>query len=92
MEEGKKEKDGSIKPYLPDRILKQFGRVQTIPLTPLLPIRATRGLTVNAYHIAYQYFDQVWERWNDHLLFGLNRSTPVRRPSDCVPNYMDWYA
>ena len=79
-------------PYHPDRILRQFGRVQTIPSAPLLSIRATQGPPANAYHIAYQYFDQVWETWNDHLLFGLNRSTPVRRSSDCVPNYMDWYA
>ena len=61
-----------VEPYHPDRILRQFGRVQTIPPPLLIPIRATRGPTANAYHIAYQYFDQVWERWNDHLLSRLN--------------------
>ncbi|RWR88577.1 serine/threonine-protein phosphatase 7 long form [Cinnamomum micranthum f. kanehirae] len=45
--------------YHPDRILRQFGRVQTIPSAPLSPIRAARGPTANAYQIAYQYFDQV---------------------------------
>ena len=81
-----------VKSYHPNRILKWFGIVQTIPLLPLIMICAARGLGANAYHTAYQYFDRVWERWNDHILYGLNRSTPIRRPSDCVPNYMDRYA
>ena len=80
-----------VEPYHPERVLRQFGRVQTIPSPPLAPIRATRGPTARDYQIAYQYINQVWEGWANHLLSALNRSQPVRHPADCVPGYMSWY-
>ena len=80
-----------VEPYHPDRVLKQFGRVQTVPPLPLAPIHATRGPTASDYHITYQYINQVWEGWPNQLLSALNRSQPVRRPADCVPGYMNWY-
>ena len=48
-----------VEPYYSDRVLRQFGRVQTVPPPPLAPIRAMRGLTARDYHIAYQYINQV---------------------------------
>ena len=57
----------------------------------LAPIRATRGPTAHDYHIVFQYINQVWEGWPNHLLSAFNRSQRVRRPADCVPRYMDWY-
>ena len=46
-----------VESYHPDRVLRQFDRIQSIPPTPLAPIRATRGPTVAQYHIAYGYLD-----------------------------------
>ncbi|CAL5345779.1 unnamed protein product [Camellia sinensis] len=39
----------------------------------------------------YQYLDQIWESWDNHVLFARRRNTPVRRPADCVDGYMQWY-
>ncbi|RWR97226.1 serine/threonine-protein phosphatase 7 long form [Cinnamomum micranthum f. kanehirae] len=40
-----------VEPYHSDMVLRQFGRVQTIPSLPLAPIRTTRGPTARDYHI-----------------------------------------
>ena len=80
-----------VEPHHPDMVLRQFGRVHTIPPPPLAPIRATRGLIARNYHIAYQYINQIWEGWPNRLLFALNCSELVMRPADCVPGYMNWY-
>ncbi|KAL7227114.1 hypothetical protein ACSBR1_022059 [Camellia fascicularis] len=48
-----------VEPYHPDRILRQFGRVQIIPSPPLAPVRASRGSTAKQYIIAYKYLDTI---------------------------------
>lgn len=80
-----------IKSYHPDRVLRCFARVQTIPPSPVALIRATRGATIAQYWIAYNYLDQIWERWHNHILSALQHSRPVLHPWDCIPNYMDWF-
>lgn len=81
-----------VEPYHPERVLRQFGRVQTISPAPLDPVRAVRGVTAGRYRVIYQYLDQIWESWDNHVLSARRRSTPVRRPADCVDGYMQWYA
>ena len=81
-----------VEPYHPERVLRQFGRIQTIPRAPLAPARASRGPTAGSYRIAYDFLDQIWEQWEDHVLSRGRRSHPVVRPSDCVPGYMAWYS
>ncbi|XP_028112603.1 uncharacterized protein LOC114310716 isoform X1 [Camellia sinensis] len=39
----------------------------------------------------YAYLDIIWEAWDNHVLSDRRRSTPVRKPWDCVPGYMNWY-
>ncbi|KAL7198525.1 hypothetical protein ACSBR2_020920 [Camellia fascicularis] len=39
----------------------------------------------------YHYLDQIWESWDNHVLFARRRNTPVSRPADCVDGYMQWY-
>ena len=80
-----------VEPYHPKRVLRQFGRIQTILHAPLAPTRASRGSTAGSYRIVYVFLDQMWERWEDHLLSQASRSHPITRPSDCVPDYLDWY-
>ncbi|RWR83521.1 serine/threonine-protein phosphatase 7 long form isoform X1 [Cinnamomum micranthum f. kanehirae] len=46
-----------VEPYHPDRVFRQFGRIQSIPPAPLAPIRVTQGPTATQYHIAYGYLD-----------------------------------
>ncbi|CAL5343126.1 unnamed protein product [Camellia sinensis] len=81
-----------VEPYHPERVLRQFGRVQTIPLAPLDPFRAVRGVTTDRYKVMYQYLDQIWESWDNHVLSARKRSTPVRCPANCVDGYIQWYA
>ena len=40
-----------VEPYHLDRVLKQFGRVQTIPPLQLASIGATRGPSARDYHM-----------------------------------------
>lgn len=80
-----------VEPYHPDRVLRQFGRIQRIPPTPLAPQRATRGATANQYRIAYNYLDQIWERWHNHVLSPIERGQSAAHPWDCAPNYMEWF-
>ncbi|XP_028071172.1 protein MAIN-LIKE 1-like [Camellia sinensis] len=80
-----------VEPYHPERVHRQFGRVQTIPPVPLDPVRAVRGVTAGRYRVMYQYLDQIWESWDNHVLSARRRSTPIRRPADSVDGYMQWY-
>lgn len=80
-----------VEPYHPDRVLRQFGRVQIIPSPPLAPVRASRGSTAKQYIIAYKYLDTIWESWENHLLSEIGRSVLVLHPWDCVPGYLDWF-
>ncbi|XP_028053396.1 protein MAIN-LIKE 1-like [Camellia sinensis] len=48
-----------VEPYHPERVLRQFGRVQTIPPAPLDLVRAVRGATAGRYRVMYQYLDQI---------------------------------
>ncbi|KAL7177638.1 hypothetical protein ACSBR2_030908 [Camellia fascicularis] len=72
-----------VEPYHSERVLRQFGRIQTIPPVPLDPVRAIRGVTAGRY--------RIWESWDNHVLSARRRSIPVRRPADCVDGYMQWY-
>ncbi|KAL7242873.1 hypothetical protein ACSBR1_015304 [Camellia fascicularis] len=48
-----------VEPYHPDRVLRQFGRVQIIPSPPLAPVQASRGSAAKQYTIAYKYLDTI---------------------------------
>ncbi|PRQ32170.1 putative protein-serine/threonine phosphatase [Rosa chinensis] len=80
-----------VEPYYPDRVLRQFGRVQTIPRNPYTPSRVRRVSDSKSYKVVYEYFDGLWQRWRDHVLADANRSTPVKFSYDCTPEYLSWY-
>ncbi|XP_028105765.1 protein MAIN-LIKE 1-like, partial [Camellia sinensis] len=73
-----------VEPYHPNRVLRQFGRVITIPPEPLSPVRAIRGSKPGQYRIMYQYHDTIWAQWENHVLSINARSVLVQqRPSEC---------
>ncbi|KAL7212785.1 hypothetical protein ACSBR2_015462 [Camellia fascicularis] len=78
-----------VEPYHPDRVLRQFGRVQIIPSPLLATVRASRGSTAKPYSIAYKYLDTIWESWENLLSSETARSVLVLHPWDCVPGYLD---
>ncbi|KAI8567956.1 hypothetical protein RHMOL_Rhmol02G0161400 [Rhododendron molle] len=57
-----------FEPYLPDRVLRQFGLVQLVPGSPLALLRGSRGSTSVTYSVVYQYTDALWQNWRDHML------------------------
>ncbi|KAG5565581.1 hypothetical protein RHGRI_001482 [Rhododendron griersonianum] len=66
-----------VEPYLPDRVLRQFGLVQLVPGPLLAPLRGTRGSTSATYSVVYQYTDALWQNWRDHTLHE-DKRVPVR--------------
>ncbi|XP_058184022.1 protein MAIN-LIKE 1-like [Rhododendron vialii] len=44
-----------FEPYLPDRVLRQFGLVQLVPGPPLVPLRGSRGANSHSYSVVYAY-------------------------------------
>ncbi|XVF65264.1 hypothetical protein PTKIN_Ptkin09bG0233600 [Pterospermum kingtungense] len=85
-------KCGSItEPYHAERILWQFGFIQSIPPEPLAPSKAIRGKTAKNYRVAYDQLDQIWNRRHMYVLLQESRGTPCTFPGECVPNYLSWY-
>ncbi|XP_028108651.1 protein MAIN-LIKE 1-like [Camellia sinensis] len=67
-----------VEPYHLNRVLRQFGRVQTIPDAPLAPSRGAQGNISTRYTVMHRYLDRIWEAWDNHVLSEQRRSTPVR--------------
>ncbi|KAI8573113.1 hypothetical protein RHMOL_Rhmol01G0253200 [Rhododendron molle] len=81
-----------VEPYLPDRVLRQFGLMQFIPGPPLAPLRGSRGSTAATYSVVYQYTDALWQNWRDHLLHE-DKRVPVRAgvPWESHNDYLLWF-
>ncbi|KAF9595267.1 hypothetical protein IFM89_038270 [Coptis chinensis] len=76
--------------YHPDRVLHQFGRVQGIPLEPL--ILEIDMSTPHNYKIIYPNIQgHQWSQWFNHVLNETMRGTTVVDSSDCDPKYIKWY-
>ncbi|KAM0958032.1 hypothetical protein ACFX13_023777 [Malus domestica] len=80
-----------VEPYCPERVLRQFGRVQTIPKAPCVLPRSTRATHASVNKLLYEYIDGMWDGWQNHVLHQNNRSSPVSIASDVVSGYLDWY-
>ncbi|KAK9087523.1 hypothetical protein Syun_029917 [Stephania yunnanensis] len=50
-----------VEPYHPERILRQFGHVQSIPDPPYGPLEAHRGPFANKYSVKYGFEQDNWE-------------------------------
>ncbi|KAF9600597.1 hypothetical protein IFM89_011126 [Coptis chinensis] len=76
--------------YHPNRVLRQFGRVQGIPLKPLIPKLDTS--TPRNYKIIYPNIQgHQWSQWFNHVLNETMRGTAVVDSSDYDPKYIEWY-
>ena len=51
-----------IEPYHPERVLRQFGYVQTIPSLLLSLIEAKWGAGTISYWVIYAFIDDSWNR------------------------------
>ena len=72
-----------VEPYHPERVLRQYGYIQTIPLRPFTPPRPDRSILL----------DQYWEKWTDHVLTDQSRGRRCQYSDsgESVAEYMAWY-
>ena len=82
---------------MPDRVVRQYGRVQGVPLPPIRPnpmtARRDEDLQVrNAYTTAYADGDRRWQQRFQSLfdLAPLPRTT-AEAPGVVAAGYMEWY-
>ncbi|XP_012836256.1 PREDICTED: serine/threonine-protein phosphatase 7 long form homolog [Erythranthe guttata] len=81
-----------VEPYMPDRVLRQFGFVQTIPrglISSMEPCtRGPRG--GQSYKVTYAAPGGMWNMLDDHSL-RVRRLQKARHPCAVVDDYMKWY-
>ncbi|KAF7133279.1 hypothetical protein RHSIM_Rhsim09G0078700 [Rhododendron simsii] len=79
-----------LQPYLPDRVLRQFGMVQLVPGPPLVPLQGSRGVNSHSsYSVVYAYTDGQWENWRDHVMNAKKRVTiQPGVPWESHPDYL----
>ncbi|KAI8551551.1 hypothetical protein RHMOL_Rhmol06G0195600 [Rhododendron molle] len=82
-----------LEPYLPDRVLRQFGMVQLVPGPPLVPLRGSRGGNSHSYTVVYAYTDGQWENWRDHVI-NADKRVPIQLgvPWESHPDYLPWFS
>ncbi|KAI8558208.1 hypothetical protein RHMOL_Rhmol04G0072200 [Rhododendron molle] len=82
-----------LEPYLPDRVLRQFGMVQLVPGPPLVPLRGSRGGNSHSYSVVYVYTDGQWENWRDHVI-NADKRVPIQLgvPWESHPDYLPWFS
>ncbi|KAJ1423148.1 Phosphatidylinositol-specific phospholipase C, X domain [Sesbania bispinosa] len=68
-------------PHLPERVLRQYGHIQSIPPSPhdAFPVSGISD-------IHYQFL-----HYEDHLLEDVYRGPQMTIPAKCVDDYMRWY-
>ncbi|KAF7145625.1 hypothetical protein RHSIM_Rhsim04G0154500 [Rhododendron simsii] len=81
-----------LEPYLPDRVLRQFGMVQLVPGPPLVPLRGSRGANSHSYSVVYAYTDGQWENWRDRVM-NVDKRVAIQPgvPWESHPDYLPWF-
>ena len=72
-------------------MLKQSGRIQIIPPSPLSSEKVRRESTANKCHVSYTGSNSFWDRWRSHKLSRAERSIEVRYQRDIIDEYIDWF-
>ncbi|KAJ1385328.1 Aminotransferase-like, plant mobile domain [Sesbania bispinosa] len=72
---------GAPLPHLPDRVLQQYGHVQSIPPSPYEELPVPPSADVHAHFIHY----------HDHLLDKSRRGPHFTHAGECTQGYLDWF-
>ncbi|KAI5650192.1 hypothetical protein M9H77_36197 [Catharanthus roseus] len=78
-------------PYMPDRVLRQFGYRQCIPAHPIQPQEAHRPSNNRMYMLRNIFVEALWLEVPSHLLTDTWTSVSAIPPSSCTDDYMGWY-
>ncbi|XP_057248236.1 protein MAINTENANCE OF MERISTEMS-like [Beta vulgaris subsp. vulgaris] len=79
-----------IEPYMPDRVLRQFGYVQTRPMSPITPNKENKP----THFYAIEYPESMMCFWDDpssHCLSMHRLGEDASNPWDCSSDYMQWF-
>ncbi|KAL2921174.1 Protein MAIN-LIKE 2 [Bienertia sinuspersici] len=80
-----------IEPYMPDRVLRQFGYVQTRPMTPIKPNKEYKP--THSYSVEYgEGMMSFWDSPSSHCLSETRLGELALKPWDCSSDYMSWYS
>lgn len=84
-----------VEEYLPNRVMRQFGLVQTIPINRLLSdvndymelhSVTRRGAALKDWGTYLGAYIKVWDTRDSYTVTGIDSSFPTT-----VEGYMDWY-
>ena len=84
-----------VEPYMPDRVVRQFGRVQSRPLDPIEPRITHRGMGGRGKgHIVQLTFDDSWDGWDDldqHVCAYILGSPEAIPEWEVEKGYIEWF-
>lgn len=82
-----------VEPYMPDRVLRQFGFVQTIPQERIVPYLEVRPETGKGYKVRFHSVEDRWESRHDATSrVSLAGRIPAPDPWTVSADYMDWFS
>ena len=84
-----------IEPYMPSRVVRQLGRVQSIPLPIIRPDKECRAANTRKYKVEYSHRAAI-QQWGAFPISGFISLDyfPLATvdPSACADDYHRWYA
>ena len=81
-----------VEPYNPDRVLRQLGHVQGIPLPGFVPDEAYRPANVRSYSVTFRG-QVLWKKFGPgSCCLGLHVHPPLLDEiPTCSPDYLPWF-
>lgn len=80
-----------VEPYHPDRVLRQFGYVQTIPRYPLVADIVERGETAQKYRIFWAALGDLFDIRDSFVLSTQRRGRRAEPAWESSDDYLEWY-
>lgn len=80
-----------VETYHPNRVVRQFGHIQSIPQSPIPPTKSARSGNAREYSVTYASRDDDFIHFVNHLVNKRQRMGKVSYAWECTDDYMEWY-